>query len=351
MNTKKSIQKLLSWEYWPMYMFYLPNIPFALYQTIKGGSLTFFTATNPAIENSGIGTESKHKTLLLFPEKHLPKTVFHKANSSIKNTLKSLNAEGITFPIIAKPDIGFRGLLVKKIENETALIHYLEKYAIDVLIQEFLTQENECGIFYHRLPNEEKGTISSITLKEFLHVIGDGKSTLETLILKDKRATIYLELVKENPLLDLDKIIKKDKKVNLSAIGNHCKGTRFINGNHLISNKLENTFDILNKQSNNWFYGRLDVKYNSFEDLENGDFKILELNGILAEPTHIYDAEKTTYFKALKTMRNHWKQLSKIAIYNNKVQNVPHRTTLGLLKDVRKLNKYTKYISKLNRID
>ena len=242
-------------------MFYVPNIPFAFYHAIKARSLVFYTAANPAIENSGIGTESKFKTLQLFPEKYLPKTVFHKANSKIETTLNKIENLEINYPLILKPDIGFRGLLVKKIENKNDLINYINKYPIDILIQEFLTEENECGIFYHRLPNESKGRITSITLKEFLHVVGDGKSTLKQLINNNNRVKIYLSLIKENPNINLEEIIQKDKKIKLSVIGNHSKGTRFINGNHLISKELEKTLDNLNNKINNWYYGRLDIKY------------------------------------------------------------------------------------------
>lgn len=331
-------------------MFYIPNIPFVCYHLMKARNLVFFTATNPGIENSGIGTESKFKTLLLLPKKHLPKTVLHKADAFISNTLKNIDKKTIKYPLIAKPDIGFRGLLVKKIANEEELIAYLKKYPIDIIIQEFLTERNECGIFYHRLPTEKKGKITSITLKEFLNVIGNGTSTLQELILNDKRAKIYLDIIKEDPNLNLQDIIIKGKKIELSCIGNHSKGTRFINGNHLISKELENAFDHLKNQDNDWYYGRLDIKYNSFKDIINGDFKILELNGILAEPTHIYDSENSTYFKALKEIRKHWKQLNKIAIFNIDKKQVPQNTAIGLIKDIKKLKNYIAYIAQLNEI-
>ena len=240
--------------------------------------------------------------------------------------------------------------MVKKINSENELIHYLEKYPLDILVQEFLTEKKECGIFYLRFPDNQSGKITSITLKDFLHIIGDGKHTLEELVLLDKRAKNYLEIVKSNSSIPLDTVIKKDEKVQLSDIGNHSKGTQFINGNHLISEKLEETITDLNKQINGWFYGRIDVKYNTFEDLENGNFKILELNGILAEPTHIYDASKINYLQALKEMRVHWKQLYKIARINHDEKNIPYRSTSSLLTDVQKLKKYTKNIKKLTKI-
>ncbi|MEX6625305.1 ATP-grasp domain-containing protein [Tenacibaculum salmonis] len=349
MKTNTKINKIIKWEYWPSFMFYIPNIPFVCYHMIKARNLVFFTATNPGIENSGIGTESKFKTLLLLPEKYLPKTVLHKADSLISNTLKAINQTEITYPLIAKPDIGFRGLLVKKITNKEELICYLKKYPIDIIIQEFLTEKNECGIFYHRLPNKEKGEITSITLKEFLSVTGNGISTLYELIINDKRAKIYLDIIKEDTNINLQEIIISGKKIKLSCIGNHSKGTRFINGNHLISKELENTFDHLKNQDNDWYYGRLDIKYNSFEDIIKGDFKILELNGILAEPTHIYDAKSTTYFKALKDIRAHWKQLNKIARFNFDKNQHKKNTTLGFIKDIKKLRNYTKLIANLSK--
>ncbi|MDG1528921.1 MAG: D-alanine--D-alanine ligase [Polaribacter sp.] len=350
MNSKKNIHKLLNWEYWPNSMFYIPNIPFAFFHAIKAKNLVFYTAVNPTIENSGIGTESKFETMQLIPEKYSPITIFHKTNSNIDETIDKVRNQITTYPLIAKPDIGFRGLLVQKIDSESELLSYLEKYPIDILIQEFLTEKKECGIFYLRYPDNQSGKITSITLKDFLHIVGDGKQTLEELISSDKRAKNYIKIIKSNTTIPLNTIIKKNKKIQLSVIGNHSKGTQFINGNHLISEKLEKTITELNKQIDGWYYGRIDIKYNTFEDLENGNFKILELNGILAEPTHIYDASKSNYLKALKEMRVHWKQLYRIARINHDENNVPYRSTVGLLKDVKKLKKYTKSIVKLNKI-
>jgi hypothetical protein len=345
MNTKK----LFKWEYWPTSMFYIPNIPFALYHAIKAKNLAFYTAVNPSIENSGIGTESKYKTLQLIPRIYLPKTVFHKSGTNINAALKKVEELNIEFPLIAIPDIGFRGLLVNKIYSKEALKSYLKKYTIDIIIQEFLTEQNECGIFYHRLPGAKKGKITSITLKDFLHVIGDGKSSLEILINNNIRVKKYISFIKNNSSISLKTIPKKDEKVILSDIGNHCKGTQFINGNHLISEKLEETINNLNQQIEGWFYGRLDVKYASFEELEKGKFKVLELNGILAEPTHMYDTSQYNYLSALKEIRTHWKSLYKIARINHDTKQVPYRSTIGLLKDVNRLKKYTKSIAKLHK--
>ena len=52
---KNKFYKLIHWEYWPMLMFYMPNIPLALYYAIRTKSFVFYTATNPGLKNAGIG--------------------------------------------------------------------------------------------------------------------------------------------------------------------------------------------------------------------------------------------------------------------------------------------------------
>ena len=343
------IHKLLHWEYWPLPMFYIPNIPYAFVHGLAARNLVFYTAVNPGIRNSGIGAESKHEILNMLPNEYVPKSVLHRKDDEIQNTLLELQNIKISYPMIVKPDIGFRGLLVKKIENEQELIQYLEKYPIDIIIQEFLTHEYECGIFYYRHPEQESGKVSSITLKEFLTITGNGRSTIKELVQSDSRAFLYYDLIKDDPLIDWELILKKGQSLKLSSIGNHSKGTQFINGNHLINEQLEKSLDILNHQVDGWFYGRLDIKYHSLEELYQGKFKVLELNGILAEPTHIYDASKTTYWKALKTIRTHWKQLYKIARYNHDHQNVSYRKTFPFIREMLALKAYSNRLKRLSQ--
>lgn len=331
-------------------MFYVPNLPYAFYLAVKAKHSAFFSAANPCIKSSGNGTESKYKTLQLIPKKFRPKSVLHRSSSSIENTINQLNNKGIIFPLIAKPDVGFRGLLVQKINSEYELEIYLKKYPINIIIQEFITLKNECGIFYSRNPNEDKGVISSITLKKFLSVTGDGKSTIHQLLLNDKRAKLYLDLLEEIHQDKLNSIPKKNKEIQLSVIGNHSKGTQFINGNHLISKKLEATFDCLSHDISGWFYGRIDLKYNDFSELENGtSFKILEINGIIAEPTHIYDAKKSNYFKALKSIRTHWKSLYDIAKTNHEEYQVPYKSSKKFISEMFELRAYTKKVAEFSK--
>jgi len=345
-----NFKKNTNWEYWPSFMFYIPVVPYAFYLALKSKSFGFFSAVNPAIEGSGNGLESKYGTIQLIPKKYKPETIYIKIGEKIYTILPKLVTNNINFPLIIKPDIGFRGLLVKKINSESELSEYITKYnSINLIIQEYIELKNECGIFYHRIPGEKTGKITSITLKKYLTVIGDGTSSISELILKDERAKIYVSLISELNKDRLQTIPKKNEEIVLNIIGNHSKGTQFINGNEFINKELTNYFDTLSTSIKGWYYGRVDIKYTSFEDLKKGEnLKIIEINGIISEPTHIYDASKGTYFEALKSIKNHWKLVYLIGVKNKKINNASFTNLSYLINLYFSYKKYLKKVSDLS---
>ncbi len=349
MRNTKWFKRFTEWEFWPSYMFYVPNLPYALYLAMKAADFTFYAAVNPKIKNSGNGTESKFETLKLIPEALKPKSVFMQQYPGFNKLIESLHKAGIDYPVIVKPDVGFRGMLVKKIDSDSQLQSYLESYPIPVIIQEFIDLPNECGVFYYRIPGEEKGKITSLTIKSFLMVQGDGVSTLSELVLYDSRAKHYKHLFKKLHKSRWNTIIDKGDFIKLTDIGNHNKGTQFLNGNHLIDESLVSVFDQLAKQIDGWYYGRMDVKYNTIDELKTGkNFIVLEINGTISEPTHIYDPYHTTYFEALKAIRAHWKIMYQIA-KENKKRGVKSVRFLDYWSDVKELIQYIKKIKKLSK--
>ncbi|PIE49548.1 MAG: hypothetical protein CSA39_01975 [Flavobacteriales bacterium] len=343
------LTKLLHSEHWPAYLYYFPLIPYYIFSALQLRNLTFYLAANPSIKYSGNGSESKYKTLQLIPKKHIPKTILAPKNSAFSEIIKELEQAGITFPIIAKPDIGFRGLLVRKIHNKQKLQEFLKKNNINLILQEYIDYPNECGIFFVKIPGEPTGKITSITLKKFISVTGNGTDNLKDLILNHQRACIYKKIFFKLHTDNLNKIIKKGQMIKLTDIGNHSKGTTFINGNHLIEDKLTRTFNAIAKEIPQWHYGRIDLKYHSWEALQDGkDFKIIELNGIIAEPTHIYDTKKGSYFASLKSILTHWRWLKKIAVKNHKINKTNYPKTKPYIADMLALRKYSKNLVRLH---
>lgn len=305
------IHKLLHYEYWSSYVLYGLLAPVLVWNAFRAKSLTYVTLINPNWNNGGLFGESKKTILDLIPEKFKPQTFL--ISASQKNSFPSLS-----FPLIAKPIFGERGKGVCKIEDFSDLIKYHKSAENDYITQEFIDYKIELGVFYSRKPSEEKGKISSVTMKEFLHIIGDGKSTFNELILKNIRALFLFNYLKQKFAKHWNDILPNGEKFELEGIGNHSRGTKFINANHLINNQLENVFENISRNIDGFQYGRFDIRVPSFEDLYAGkNIKIMELNGANSEPTHIYDTS-IGFFQAYYDLAWHWLRMTDIAIENQK---------------------------------
>lgn len=112
--------------------------------------------------------------------------------NQIVDSLSAVQNLGFNLPLVAKPDIGCRGVGVRLIKTKLQLKTYIEDFPdnADFLLQKLIDFEGEAGVFYVRLPGEKKGRILSLTLKYFPYVYGDGASTFRELILRDRRAGI-----------------------------------------------------------------------------------------------------------------------------------------------------------------
>lgn len=310
--------KIFNYEYWSWWVFYLPMVPYWLLQTIRAKSLTYFTAVNPGIEGGGFYGEHKSEILKNIAPEYLPVTLFVSENVSFEKVLSQLTDKNLKFPVIAKPNVGERGTSVVKIMSETALKEYHEDMKADYLIQEFIDYPIELGVLFSRLPSEKKGRVSSVTIKEFLTVTGDGQLSIEELIQNNTRARFQLNTLQKRMGKSIKEVLPANEKRLLEPIGNHCRGTKFVNANHLINTRLHEVFSQIAEGFEGFYYGRFDMKVASIEDLYAGrNIRIMELNGVSSDPGHIYDP---TYYlwQAYKDLGWHWKRVAEISIENQK---------------------------------
>ncbi|MEJ0104482.1 MAG: hypothetical protein WDO19_18795 [Bacteroidota bacterium] len=112
--------------------------------------------------------ESKKEIYDQLPAGLYPKTILVKPGTGSRAIKEEIRKSNMNYPLIAKPDIGMRGLAAKKIEEENELDDCILKYDIDFLVQEFVPFENEAGIFYCRYPGQDKGFISGIVGRIFI---------------------------------------------------------------------------------------------------------------------------------------------------------------------------------------
>lgn len=312
------LHKLTHWEYWPFGPVYFPVIFLWIYYSLKARSIFFFNASNPTIKNGGFMAESKKEIYDLIPQQFYPKTELATEGMPFSDVLKLIGKSGIQFPFIAKPDIGLRGSAVKKINSEEELAEYHTKAHFDFLVQDLIPYPNEYGIFYVRYPHEQKGRITGIVAKEFLIVTGDGVSTVEELVRQNPRYEMQLQSLKREYGKRLSDIPDKDEKRNLVPYGNHARGAKFIDASHLVTPQLTELINTICLQIPGFYFGRLDIMYNTFAELERGEnFSIVEINGAGSEPTHIYDPKHSIFF-AWKELMRHISFMYEISVANHK---------------------------------
>ena len=340
---KLFFHKLFRWEYWPFQIVYIPIYFLWAFYAIKARTIFFFNASNPKIKNGGFMAESKKEIYDLIPQKYYPKTELVLENNDFEKVISIFENSTIQFPFIAKPDIGLRGSAVKKIHNLEELKIYNSKANFDYLIQDLIPYANEVGIFYVRYPHEKVGRITGIVSKEFLIITGNGFSTVEELIKENPRYELQLKVLKQEYGKKLLDILPKGEKLNLVPYGNHARGAKFIDGSHWITPKLTQTINEMCLQIPGFYFGRLDVMYNTIAELEQGlSFSVVELNGAGSEPTHIYDPKHSLFFA--------WKELARHITYMYEISVANHKNGAPYLLHKDGMREYRMHLEQSNRI-
>ncbi len=310
--------KTFSWEYWPVWMVYFPVGFYFLYLSIRARSFFFFSASNPTIETGGMFFESKWKIFQLVPKEYYPTTILVEGGEDIGSIEQRMNYVGIEFPIIAKPDRGERGWCVKKITNIEELDSYRMALNVSFLIQSYINYPVEMSVFYYRHPKEEKGIVTSVTLKKLLTVNGNGTSTIKDLVLNNDRCFLQYDKLKKQNKIDFGYVLPNGEQLVLVPYGNHVLGATFLNYNHVIDEQLTDTINTISKRIDKFYFGRYDLRCASIEDLKMGkNFSILEVNGAGAEPAHIYEPG-FSFFKGQLIIARHFKMMYNAAKENKK---------------------------------
>jgi hypothetical protein len=177
------------------------------------------------------------------PEKHKLKTYL----------LNDNNLSKLSYPYIIKPTIcSGQNKNVSIINNANDLNNYKKNKNEIYIIQEYYKSKNEIGVLYEKIPHINDGNVISIVLKQ------NNSSHWKPLKcgnIKNNETTICHDLTKELELSNFVNIIKK------------------------ISSKIPN-----------FNAGRYDIGFENIEDLNQGNFKIYELNGVMG-----YDLRSNAY--------------------------------------------------------
>jgi membrane protein DedA with SNARE-associated domain len=293
----------------PPLLFYAPLVANWVRLGLRYRSLTLPTAANPKIFTGGMWGESKSSYFFdVDPaeRKWIADFVAVKRSSGalslgadIDRAVRALGEAGLEFPLVAKPDIGWHGHGVRRIDGRAQLESYIAQYpeGAALMLQRFVPHAGEAAVLYARLPEEPTGRILSLTFRYFPHVVGNGRLTVRQLIGSDARAqwksALHLGADRSHCGVDscnLERVPAHGEVVRIALIGNQRAGALYRDGRRHITAALEARFDGIARSMTEFHYGRFDLRFDSLDAFMRGeDFSIVEINGIGGEAIDCWD--------------------------------------------------------------
>jgi hypothetical protein len=280
----------------PRWLICMPIVVQWLTLGLRYRSLTLPTAANPAITCGGLVGEGKLEYFRgagAVASAAFARQVGIAAGPRLPDAqLRSvLAAAGLDFPVVAKPDLGLCGYGVRRIDDLPTLGDYIRAFPAGetVVVQEYLAQEGEAGIFYAREPGSARGRIIGMALRQFPQVTGDGARTVRELIAADPRAGRVLS-PGHACAAALSHVPAAGEVVRLATVGSTRVGGLYLDGCAFITAQLTDRIDAIARDLPDFDFGRFDVRYESLAALAAGrDFKIMEINGAGSEAIEAWD--------------------------------------------------------------
>jgi hypothetical protein len=201
-----------------------------------------FLNTNPY----PLTQDNKLTIMELIPKKYRPEVQF--PLNDLKHS--SMQAMRANFPIIIKPIVcSGRRQNVTIVKSQQELNEYFKetKNTDNYMVQNYLSDneyDNEVGVLWEKLPWEKEGKIIEIN---------------------------HQPKFKKNK----DDQDDQDDQHEQERMNEEIKTF-----NYLITDNLNKSFNDLSKNIKGFNAGRYDILIKSLNDFQNGDFKILEVNGI-----------------------------------------------------------------------
>lgn len=283
-------------EQLPKWLNLVPMVLQWLWLGLRHGSVTLPSAANPRITAGGLVGEGKLEYFNLMGSVARAATAEHvglriEDSTRSEDVIAAMLTAGLRFPIVVKPDLGWCGYGVRKIDDSAALAHYLSLYPRGqmLVLQRYLAEDGEAGLFYMRHRDEPMGRLIGLLLRHFPHVIGNGRDTVAALVAADarlKRATgSHLHECQYDPA----QVPRAGEKVRLSTIASTRIGGLYEDATADVTPALTARVEAIARDMPDFHVGRFDVRYSTLEALRAGEFTIMEVNGAGSEAVHAWD--------------------------------------------------------------
>ncbi len=282
----------------PKWLICVPLVLQWLWLSLRYGSATLPSAANPAITAGGLVGEAKLEYFRGMGALACAATARHCALPPAEQNLPVVRAvmaqAGLVFPLMVKPDLGMCGFGVRLVRDEADLVAYLGAFPPEqqLVLQEYLPQEGEAGIFYARHPGDAQGRIIGLALRYFPRVTGDGVSSIAQLVAADPRARRVQRRSDHVGRSDLERVPARGEVVRLATIGSTRVGGLYRDGAAFITPALTAAVDAIARDMPAFYAGRFDVRFDDLRQLAQGQgLKIMEVNGAGSEAIQAWDPD------------------------------------------------------------
>lgn len=236
----------------PKLVLVIPMILQWLCLAVRHRSLSLPSLADPSIPFGGLVGESKMIYFSQVPAElrhFLANTAAIVAGDDAPAAARAaIERHSLAFPMIAKPDIGWCGFGVRRLDSLADLDAYFAAYPAGetILLQEYLDDSGEAGLFYVRWPKEQRGRLLSLTTRQ------PGPSG--------------------------------------SVVWSHRMGGIYLDLSAAITPALAERIDTIARAMPDLHVARFDVRYTSMAGLASGDdFRIIEINGAGSEAIDCFD--------------------------------------------------------------
>jgi hypothetical protein len=280
----------------PKWLNLVPMVLQWCWLSLRYRSLTLPSAANPAITAGGLVGDTKSEYFAgmgpAAASRVAPYAMLQVDDGALAAARIAMSKAKLGFPVVVKPDLGWCGYGVQKVDDEAALASYLTVYPAgeSLMLQQYLDEPGEAGIYYLRQPGAKQGRLLGILLRQYPQVIGDGVSRLETLIREDIRAArLFADGRRHRFDGDLHRVPAAGECVRLALIGSTRVGGRYEDGSLAATPMLLDAVERIARDMPQFHVGRFDVRYASLADLHQGHFTIMEVNGAGSEAVYAWD--------------------------------------------------------------